>query len=757
MDIGHAITAELRPKRRDRKMIGEGADKHLPDWARAHIRIRGLRKWLKKLKAKGEKLFLQGSESHPNAVFDSIPEELWDLWHETSALEGLQKDTDAENCSAESQLAWQQAISAAQGLPRGTPAEERGTPLRLPRSEWLERLLRIRISIATQAVRQAHVREKAATGWRKRLLDAHAAAEGRTGAIFEVVNPRSRAIKVTGALLPRAGSSDQWFTDSNSIRQNAADVCAKTVELNELNDRRGTRLSPEARALGELDHQFAAPNLGSLREIMAEEKPEVQAELLLKFWTAENLLAAVKGCADKAPGPSGLCYWMVEEGTPEFRGLLATLMNVFQDQRHLPDEARHSFVHPIPKSGEGGSTFEGARQICLLEILTKFIEGGITTAAMATWEERGYLHPAAHGFRKGMSAGDLAAFVAAVGERYRRSGRPLYTLSADITKAFQSVGLPAIEKALKRMGIPDDIIELWMQVDRGEWIPPTATDGLWNASYGTCQVITGFGLSPAFAAKTGCRQGARGSPFKFLVWIDMLWCWLDKEEVKGLAIDPDDPESLCIPALAFCDDIWAGCESFAELQRLTHLLDIFLQCFDVELNPTKSMFIQIGQRTGHQLGLYRWLDGARIWVPLPEVQGSASYRYLGILFQPDGGWQAMKAAVMGKVRNWCSQVSKARLPVDQAAMVLRSVVHGLLQYVLLAAPLPISLMEKIDKLVAAALFRCAGLAKGRRTAWAFVDMEHGGFGMLSATTLRRMVVVEAVLARLNAAAASVDV
>ena len=65
-------------------------------------------------------------------------------------------------------------------------------------------------------------------------------------------------------------------------------------------------------------------------------------------------------------------------------------------------------------------------------------------------------------------------------------------------------------------------------------------------------------------------------------------------------------------------------------------------------------------------------------------------------------------------------------------------------------------MEKIDKLVAAALFRCAGLAKGRRTAWAFVDMEHGGFGMLSATTLRRMVVVEAVLARLNAAAASVN-
>ena len=62
------------------------------------------------------------------------------------------------------------------------------------------------------------------------------------------------------------------------------------------------------------------------------------------------------------------------------------------------------------------------------------------------------------------------------------------------------------------------------------------------------------------------------------------------------------------------------------------------------------------------------------------------------------------------------------------------------------------IMERIDKMVAASLFRCAGLPRGRRTAWAFVDFDHGGLGMLSATTLRRMVVVESVLVRMNAAA-----
>ena len=259
---------------------------------------------------------------------------------------------------------------------------DRPTPVVLSRSEWLTRLLRIRITTATRAVRRAHVREKAATGWRKRLLDAHAALAGRTGAIFEVVNPRARPIRVAGAQITQADGSTRWFTDNASLRQSAADLCAATVELNDSNDRRGTRLSPEDRTQGLLDQQFSDVHLGSLREIIAERKPIIAAELLLHAWSAEKLLAAVQNCADKAPGPSGLCYWMVGEGSHDFREQLAVMLNIFQQHRHMPDEARHSFIFPIPKQGAGGNTFEGARQICLLEILTKLVEGGITTAAM---------------------------------------------------------------------------------------------------------------------------------------------------------------------------------------------------------------------------------------------------------------------------------------------------------------------------------------------------------------------------------------
>ena len=72
----------------------------------------------------------------------------------------------------------------------------------------------------------------------------------------------------------------------------------------------------------------------------------------------------------------------------------------------------------------------------------------------------------------------------------------------------------------------------------------------------------------------------------------------------------------------------------------------------------------------------------------------------------------MAAAVMCKIRAWTRQVSKAQIPVDQAVMILRSVVGGLLNYVLTAAPLSNTLMEKIDKLTAASILKVPGWPPG---------------------------------------------
>lgn len=270
---------------------------------------------------------------------------------------------------------------------------------------------------------------------------------------------------------------------------------------------------------------------------------------------------------------------------------------------------------------------------------------------------------------------------------------------------------------------------------------------LWRATYGTCQVITSYGLSQPFEVQSGVRQGEKASPTKFNAWMDVLWCFLDKEKVVGALISPSDPQGPRLAFIGFADDIWAASDDFEELQRTMHLIDLFLDCFGVELNPSKSMYAHIGPADSRCIGLWRMVNGNRLWVPLQKIPPGGHFRYLGILLQPNGSWQAMTAHVLAKVRTWAAQVAHARLPIDQAVTVLRSVVGGLLQYVLSAAPLSLRCMERIDKLVAAALYKCAGVAAGRSTLWAFLPE---GFGALSAVVLRRAVVVERVLTLLNA-------
>lgn len=745
--VGRAIKEVLRPQRRDRVTVGK-QDMYTDASTKAYSRILGLQFWTRKIRRKGDKIFDTPTTKEP--AHKQVPDEIWDLWGEARTLSSTQETASPETTLEETMAAWAHAKASAQTA-KVTKATKT-MPTAHSSLDWLLILLRIRISTAIQGIKKVQAGAKAAKQMIKRLQVAEAAEQGKTGGIYEPIKPYTKPISVDGALCKQTDGTTVWRTDDESKRQSARDHCYQTTELTAERTNRGTRLSPVDRASGLLDDQFQTPALERLRAIALQRKEPIAADELVQDWTGDTLRAAVAGCSDTAPGPSGLCYWMIATTTDEMRDLLAEAMNLYQAARYMPDGMRHSYVYPIPKSCIGGATFQGARQICFLETLLKLITGEITQKAMAIWEERQYLHPAQNGFRKHHNAGDLASFVVAVEAMYRAKGKPLFTVSADITKAFQSLGICGVEASLLRMGIPEDVMELWMQSDRGEWFQGQRADGLWEASYGTCQVITGSaGLSPSFETETGLRQGSRCAPTKYSAWMDILWCWLDAEEVQGLSLPSSSlHDSINIPVLGFCDDIWAGSETFEGLQRIVSLVDSFLAAYGVDLNPSKSMYAKINSKDARAIVIYREQNGSRIAVPLQEVAATQGYRYLGIMLQPDGGWQSMAATVMCKIRAWTRQISKAQIPVDQAVMVMRSVVGGLLNYVLTAAPLSNALMEKIDKLTAAAIFSCAGLARGRRTAWAFRSAATGGFGATSAVILRRAIIIEKVATWLNA-------
>ena len=107
----------------------------------------------------------------------------------------------------------------------------------------------------------------------------------------------------------------------------------------------------------------------------------------------------------------------------------------------------------------------------------------------------------------------------------------------------------------------------------------------------------------------------------------MLWCWLDREGVKGVKLEPGNPLSMVISILGLADDIWLASSNFEELQRTVDLVDIFLAAFDVELNPGKSMYAANNSDRERTIGLYRFVEGNKTMVPLQTVPQTQGFRY----------------------------------------------------------------------------------------------------------------------------------
>ena len=56
---------------------------------------------------------------------------------------------------------------------------------------------------------------------------------------------------------------------------------------------------------------------------------------------------------------------------PAFLTALADILQACQVAGEKPARLRHSYIYPIAKSGPRGGTLDGARQICLIEVLLK--------------------------------------------------------------------------------------------------------------------------------------------------------------------------------------------------------------------------------------------------------------------------------------------------------------------------------------------------------------------------------------------------
>lgn len=165
----------------------------------------------------------------------------------------------------------------------------------------------------------------------------------------------------------------------------------------------------------------------------------------------EEILGAIKGWKNSAPGPDGITVSQVKRCPTRH---LQVIFNALMYRRLSPQIFRASRTILLPKDGDRKEpskwkpvSISSAVQLLFHRVLARRITNSVN------------LHPLQRGFVE--IDGTLANTI--ILDTYIKSrriqGKPFNILSLDVTKAFDSVTHQAIFHALRRFDVPQPIVD----------------------------------------------------------------------------------------------------------------------------------------------------------------------------------------------------------------------------------------------------------------------------------------------------------
>jgi hypothetical protein len=177
-------------------------------------------------------------------------------------------------------------------------------------------------------------------------------------------------------------------------------------------------------------------------------------------------------------------------------------------------------VVPIPKK-VGATDLADLRPLKLLEVSRKGALGIFKDRIRVVLEERGILHAAQHGFRKGFSTATAAMILLNAAEEAGRYGKELHVLCLGIRKACDTVvRMVWTEGAMRRVGVPMEVCALLLECER-ENVKEMRT--VWDPLLEADQF--------QFEAERGLLQGSAVSPLLWTIFYDMVICELERRGV----------------------------------------------------------------------------------------------------------------------------------------------------------------------------------------------------------------------------------
>jgi ribonuclease HI len=483
--------------------------------------------------------------------------------------------------------------------------------------------------------------------------------------------------------------------------------------------------------LGPVDLESASPFWRQAFAPVTHLEGDVWEGLMAPLTSAEVEQAFRCSALDKAAGDTGWSlrlYKAVYLACPHY---FMGMANLVLAQRRMPKQWRHGAVCLIPKT-TGGFTGTAAttRPITLLDTMSKLVMKALLARVNKVLTKHQVLVGARHSGVPGTDTTTPIAVLNAAAAQARASGRQLWVLFEDKSKAFDSIPHDLLRLALQRVKLPEAFIEFYCS-------------GCLAGR--TAHVLTAFGPSSTFPVARGIPQGAVESPLMWNVFYDVCLTAVHNLALANRASPPPIPlpdpighrgvvgvelvaaagmarqngvwsaplRTLAIKivaGVAYMDDLALYANSGEELQEAADLVASFNALARIRANPAKGAVLALNPPPGGRVAVVsRDLAGAVQDVPWVPASG---FRYLGVWIDSNMSGKVAVTKAVAEVVSAAKTLRRRMVPAKLAAYLVNAVVAPAFLYRTRACIPPLHVLEALDAKLRAIVRRALGRAKG---------------------------------------------
>jgi exonuclease III/ribonuclease HI len=393
-----------------------------------------------------------------------------------------------------------------------------------------------------------------------------------------------------------------------------------------------------------------------------------------------------------APGPSGISYPLIKKVGPLALRVFRQLASICIQEGEIPVKWKLSKLYPIPKGENWNYNLANVRPIILLETFRKAVVRIITHRLDKIIVKHNILQgPNFAGLSGDSTAGPIHIMNNII-EDARQKNNELWVLFQDMRKAFDSVSLEMLKKALLRIKLPNTLINFIISLYEKRKI----------------KVITNYGLTDEFEAEDGIDQGEVISPLVWRIFYDPLLYAVQKTKNLGYKMITRWPTDLVCnkvtkeehrqAVLAYADDTTWIASSKKEMQEIMNIASEFYEINDIEINNKKSELLVINVKkkekaNGDSMAIDIGKKGNKVYAK----KETSIIRHLGVWISAKNNKSSSLNIIKQEISEMCRAIRWKKASVSQLVYLNNCVLLPSIEYRLQTVFLSKSVCDKIQR------------------------------------------------------------